>query len=66
MMSPSEILTKVIKYVIALAAVMATIAGCERAIAIGTDTFGIVPVALVGTFVLGCIITAAVIHSRGP
>lgn len=65
-MSPSEIFTKIIKYVIAVAAILATVSGCERAIGIGVDAFGIVPVALAGAFALGCITTAAILLSRRP
>ncbi len=63
-MSPLEIFTKIIKYVIAVAAILATVSGCARAVELAVDAFGIGPVALAGAFILGCIMTAAVLLSR--
>jgi hypothetical protein len=64
MKSPVEIFTKMIKYVIAVAAILATVSGCVRAVELGVRAVGIPPVALVGSFVLGCIVTAAILLSR--
>jgi hypothetical protein len=65
----SSVLTfakKILTYVAALGALLATISGCVQAIEWGTKTIGVVPVAMIGTFVLGCILTAAVMHARSP
>lgn len=59
-------LLKVAAYVAAVAIVLATVSGCVQAIQLGTNTIGTVPVALIGTFVFGCIVTAAVMHMRRP
>ena len=64
MMSPLVIFTKIMKYTIAVAAILATASGCVRAVELGVKVFGIVPVALTGAFALGCIVAAAVLLSR--
>lgn len=64
MMAPLDILTKIVKYTIAVAAILATASGCVRAVEFGITVFGIVPMALAGAFALGCIVTAAVLLSR--
>ena len=56
---------KLLKYVVALAAALATISGCVAAIQWGGSTVGFFSIALIGTFVLGCILTAALLHARG-
>jgi hypothetical protein len=55
---------KIAAYVAAVAATLATISGCIAAVEWGTATIGIVTVGMIGTFVLGCVLTAAVIHAR--
>ncbi|MDA0163149.1 hypothetical protein OM076_22940 [Solirubrobacter ginsenosidimutans] len=65
----STILTfakKIVTYVTALCVLMATASGCVQAVQWGTKTIGVVPVAMIGMFVLGCIVTAAVMHARDP
>jgi hypothetical protein len=56
---------KLLKYVVVVAAALATISGCVAAIQWGITAVGPIPIALIGMFVLGCILTAALIHARG-
>jgi len=61
-----KVATKIATYVGGIAAILAMISGCIAAVDWATHTFGTMPVALVGVFSLGCILTAAIIHARGP
>ena len=52
-------------YIAGIAATLATVSGCVAAVERGTETFGAIPVALGGMFMLGgCIVTAATMHAR--
>src|SRR4051812_43843668 len=53
-------------YVVVSCGLLATASGCVQAVEWGTKTIGVVPVAMIGTFVLGCILTAAMMHARSP
>jgi hypothetical protein len=59
-----EFAKRIISYGIALCVALATLGGCVRAIEWAIATVGVIPVALIGTFVLGCVVTAALIHAR--
>jgi hypothetical protein len=59
-------LKKLGTYIAIVVGALGALSGSVAAIQWGIGAVGLVPLGLVGTFVLGCMLTAAVIHARGP
>jgi hypothetical protein len=58
-------LKKLGTYIAIVVGALGALSGSVAAIQWGIGAVGLVPLGLVGTFVLGCMLTAAVIHARG-